>query len=74
MQDERFARMAGRMIGQATAMMIVMAFALLITPWVTIGSINRLFDIDIAHNAANYLYFWVITLSVRAPIKITNKE
>lgn len=49
-----------RSIGFVVGFILVAFVALWFIPWVTLGAINRLFDISIQHSAINYFYFWVI--------------
>lgn len=65
--EETVAAKLGVLAGKFLAWAIALVFALVITPWITLGSINRLFDIAIQHSFMNYVYFWAILIVLRMP-------
>jgi len=49
---------------------VFIIFMMVVTPWITIGAMNRFFNLSIEHNFWNYFYFWTLYTIARIPLTI----
>jgi len=61
-QQEKIAYNLGRLFGA----LIYISFVVVVTPWIGLGAINRLFETGVAHTPENYLYFWVVIFVIKS--------
>lgn len=56
------AKTLGGAVGYLIGVLLVVALFIWFLPWVTIHSINGIFDTSIEHSAINYFYVWILYL------------